>query len=104
MIRSTPLHLALCSEQRKLSWASTVESHRALLLVHNLRELQHTPCCGHVRGESQCGEGDEVAAEDGDGRGNLLVAAEAAEHRHDLAMIILDVDKCDDHVDCGSRR
>ena len=37
--------------------------HRALLLVHNLRELQHTLCCSHVRGESQCGDGDEVAAE-----------------------------------------
>ena len=57
--------------------------------------------CG---GRGARGEGDEVAAEDGDGRGKLLVATLAAEHRHDLAMTILDVDKCEDHVDRGSRR
>ena len=81
-----------------------MESIVLFFLSHNLRELQHTLCCSHVRSESQCGEGDEVAAEDGDGRGNLLVATEAAEHTHDLAMTILDVDKCHDHVDRGSRR
>ena len=68
----------------------------ALFFLPTASESFSTLCCSHVRGQRQCSEGDEVAAEDRDGSVNLLVATDAAEHRHDLAVIILDVDKCDE--------